>query len=302
MAQETSRQLPDEAQVLGWMESLSNWGRWGDDDQLGTLNLITDAKRAQAAGLVKEGISVTCSRLIVPEMAADVTSIPPLHYMVRAGDSVPAEGSGGTSDFIGFSFHGLTIPPLDALCHQVWNGKMYNGYARDTIDDAGCSQLGIQEFQQGIFPRGILMDIARLKGVDYLEPATPIYAEDLEAWLDHKPITARPVTWMERSWRWCKRKPAVAALVLLLLALLLNVPFSQRVAPAAGALIKHISLLIFPLGVGIVLQWHRYEDYALALGVAVVLGTLLSLVLVTLMLKKLLGGKHGESAGGRHDG
>ncbi|KZX73528.1 murein hydrolase transporter LrgA, partial [Alcanivorax sp. HI0013] len=91
-------------------------------------------------------------------------------------------------------------------------------------------------------------------------------------------------------------------MVLLLLALLLNVPFSQRVAPAAGALIKHISLLIFPLGVGIVLQWHRYEDYALALGVAVVLGTLLSLVLVTLMLKKLLGGKHGESAGGRHDG
>jgi len=90
-------------------------------------------------------------------------------------------------------------------------------------------------------------------------------------------------------------------MVLLLLALLLNAPFSQRVAPAAGALIKHISLLIFPLGVGIVLQWHRYEDYALALGVAVVLGTLLSLVLVTLMLKKLLGGKHGESPGGSHD-
>mgnify|MGYP003151259514 CR=1 FL=1 len=73
---------------------------------------------------------------------------------------------------------------------------------------------------------------------------------------------------------------SVVGMVLLLLALLLNAPFSQRVAPAAGALIKHISLLIFPLGVGIVLQWHRYEDYALALGVAVVLGTLLPIVAI----------------------
>jgi len=88
--------------------------------------------------------------------------------------------------------------------------------------------------------------------------------------------------------------------VLLLLALLLNAPFSQRVAPAAGALIKHISLLIFPLGVGIVLQWDRYQDNALALVVAVVGGTLLSLVLVTLMLKLLMGGKHREKGGDGH--
>ena len=55
------KQIPTEEQVIGWMDSLSNWGRWGKDDQMGTLNLITDAKRTQAAGLVKEGISVTCS-------------------------------------------------------------------------------------------------------------------------------------------------------------------------------------------------------------------------------------------------
>ena len=85
------KQIPTEEQVIGWMDSLSNWGRWGKDDQMGTLNLITDAKRTQAAGLVKEGISVTCSRLVVPEIAADVTTIPPLHYMIRAGDTVPAQ-------------------------------------------------------------------------------------------------------------------------------------------------------------------------------------------------------------------
>ena len=86
---------------------------------------------------------------------------------------------------------------------------------------------------------------------------------------------------------------SVGGMVLLLVALLLNTPFTQRVAPAAGALIKHISLLIFPLGVGIVLQWHRYEDYAVALAVAVVIGTILSMLLVTLMLKKLMS-KAGE--------
>ena len=86
---------------------------------------------------------------------------------------------------------------------------------------------------------------------------------------------------------------SVVGMVLLLVALLLNTPFPQRVAPAAGALIKHISLLIFPLGVGIVLQWHRYEDYAVALAVAVVIGTILSMLLVTLMLKKLMS-KAGE--------
>ncbi|MGB2247052.1 MAG: CidA/LrgA family protein [Alcanivorax sediminis] len=90
----------------------------------------------------------------------------------------------------------------------------------------------------------------------------------------------------------------VLGMVLLLIALLLNAPFSQRVAPAAGTLIKHISLLIFPLGVGIVLQWDRYQENALALVVAVVGGTILSMILVTLMLKFLMGGKHQEKGDG----
>ena len=92
-------QIPTEEQVIGWMDSLSNWGRWGKDDQLGTLNLITNTKRAQAAALVKEGISVTCSRLVVPEIAADVTTIPPLHYMIRAGDTVLPKAAVGRPIF-----------------------------------------------------------------------------------------------------------------------------------------------------------------------------------------------------------
>ena len=80
----------------------------------------------------------------------------------------------------------------------------------------------------------------------------------------------------------------VVGMVLLLLALMFNLPGGERISQAAAVLIRHITLLIFPLGVGIVLQWSRYQDYALALTVAVVLGTIIALVLVTLLLKWLM--------------
>ena len=178
----TTKQIPTEEEVLGWMTSLSNWGRWGADDELGTLNLITPAKRAQAAGLVKEGLSVTCSRLIVPEGGADVTSIPPLHYMVRTGESAPSVGGGGASDFIGFSFHGLTITHLDALCHQFWNGKMYNGKDASLVTADGKAAAGhIDRVQNGVVTRGVLLDIAQLKGKDWLDAGEAVFTEDLEA-------------------------------------------------------------------------------------------------------------------------
>src|SRR5713101_5836212 len=97
--------IPTEEDVLGWMTALSNWGRWGPDDERGTLNLITPEKRVQAGRLVREVLSVTCSRRIVPEIAADVTSIPPLHYMMNTGDAAPRRGPVGALFFIMLAFH-----------------------------------------------------------------------------------------------------------------------------------------------------------------------------------------------------
>ena len=174
--------IPTEAQVLGYMNSLSNWGRWGPDDELGTLNLITQQKRAQAAELVREGISVTCSRLIVPEIAADVTSIPPLHYMLRTGESAPSRGPGGSSDFIGLSYHGLTITHLDSLCHQFWDGKMYNGKPASLVNAEQKATAGaIDQAQNGVVTRGVLLDITEVKGKDWLEAGEGVFTEDLEA-------------------------------------------------------------------------------------------------------------------------
>ena len=77
--------IPAEDEVLGYVESLSNWGRWGEDDQLGTLNLLTADKTRQAASLVQEGVTVSCARTITFEMAPDVT-VQPQHFMVESGE------------------------------------------------------------------------------------------------------------------------------------------------------------------------------------------------------------------------
>ena len=177
-----TRQVPTEEEVLGYMTSLSNWGRWGQDDELGTLNLITPEKRAQAGRLVKEGISVTCSRLIVPEIAPDVVSIPPLHYMINTGESAPSSGPGGSSDFIGLSYHGYTITHLDSLCHQFWDGKMYNGKSASLVNAQQKATAGhIDRAQDGVVTRGVLLDIARLKGKEWLEEGEAVFPDDLEA-------------------------------------------------------------------------------------------------------------------------
>ncbi len=178
----TTKRIPTEEEVLGYMTSLSNWGRWGPDDELGTLNLITPQKRAQAAALVREGISVTCSRLIVPEIAPDVTSIPPLHYMINTGESAPSRGPGGSSDFIGLSFHGLTITHLDSLCHQFWDGKMYNGKPASLVNVQQKATVGaIDKAQDGVVTRGVLLDITQVRGKEWLEAGEGVFTDDLEA-------------------------------------------------------------------------------------------------------------------------
>ena len=177
----STRQIPTEEEVLGYMTSLSNWGRWGPDDELGTLNLITPEKRTQAARLIKEGISVTCSRPIVPELAPDVTSIPPLHYMINTGEGAPRRGAGASLDFIGLSFHGLTTTHVDSLCHQFWDRKMYNGKPASSVNwREKASVGGIDNVQDGVVTRGVLLDITQVRGKEWMDAGEGVFAEDLE--------------------------------------------------------------------------------------------------------------------------
>lgn len=184
------------------MNELSNWGRWGKEDQLGAVNLITPAKRKQAAALVKEGVSVSLARETNTETAQDNPQ-PYEHSMTLSGVGNRGQFS---LDKIGVSFHGYQHTHLDALCHMFWQGKMYNGFSQEEVTKDGATKLSISNLKQGVFTRGILIDLAKLKGVPYLEPGTPIYPEDLEAWEKkaNLKITAGDVVFF-RTGRWARR-------------------------------------------------------------------------------------------------
>jgi kynurenine formamidase len=155
-----------------YFKKISNWGRWGKDDELGTVNLITDAKRKQAASLVKAGVAVGFAHSPLTEKAED-NGNPFEHTMNR----------GFSTDTYRVSYHGYAHSHMDTLCHILYKDQTYNGYRReDVLTEKGCTKLGIQNFRNGYVTRGILMDIPRLKGLPYLELGTPVFVEDLEAW------------------------------------------------------------------------------------------------------------------------
>ena len=170
-----SRQPVTADTVDAWMTELSNWGRWGTDDQLGTLNLITPDTRKAAVALVQDGVSVSLAR--DAEKAEAVDNPNPWGHEMRG------VGSGAFAmDTYTINYHGFAHTHLDSLCHFSYQGKMYNGFSQDAVQPEGCAALSIHNSKQGIFARGVLIDIPLLKGVDYLDPGTVIYPEDLDAW------------------------------------------------------------------------------------------------------------------------
>jgi len=167
---QNSARVMTKADVDRAMTELSNWGRWGKDDQLGTLNLVTPDKRRRAAALVKDGFPVSLARDAETEKAEDVGS--PYEHVMRAAGM----------DSIAVAFHGYGHTHLDALWHFAVDDKSYNGFPRSLGWDKGAPALSVLNLKPGIFTRGVLIDIPRLKGVPYLEPGTAIYPEDLDAW------------------------------------------------------------------------------------------------------------------------
>jgi kynurenine formamidase len=170
-----------EAEVLEMFESLSNWGRWGADDKLGTLNLITPEVTKAAASLVRHGRTVSLARTISPKYAPDNTN-PPLHFMIVSGESAPAQGHGASADWYGMACHGHSMTHLDSLCHLFWNGKMYNGRPASRVGQAtGAMDGSIEDAGGGVMTRGVLLDLPCALGVPYLEPGHHITPDELES-------------------------------------------------------------------------------------------------------------------------
>ena len=189
------------------MTELSNWGRWGKDDQMGAVNLITPAKRKQALSAVKEGVSVSMARKAEMEPALD-NPRPITHVMGSRGanPASPPSDIGGASDTFTISYHGLVHTHMDAFCHRSYKGKMYNGMPMTEVTDKACNMGSIYAWKDGIITHAVLMDIPRLKGVEYLQPGTRIYPEDLDAWVRQARLKVEPGdAVLIRTGRWALR-------------------------------------------------------------------------------------------------
>jgi kynurenine formamidase len=170
----------------------TNWGRWGKDDVLGTINLITDQKRKQAAALVKSGISVSVAHDLSTVEAADNPR--PLKRELAPNFRV---------DTYFFQYHGTFVTHEDALCHYTFDNHVYNERPLNTKD---CFP-GIDNLKNGIVTRGILIDIPRLKGVPYLEPDAAVFQKDIEAWekMAGVKVTSGDAVIL-RTGRWARRE------------------------------------------------------------------------------------------------
>jgi len=191
-----------------WEEELSNWGRWGPDDQRGTLNLITPEKTRQAAALVLTGESVTLQHFVNSQETMDSQTFGPTKHWMSRVDPVTGEALFAL-DEIQFSLHDGMLSHLDALCHyrKEIDGRyvIFNGYPQN-LTATGCEDLGIDRMGTSYVTRGVLVDIPLMRGVDYLDPSTPIYIADLEAWEEFAGVTiGSGDVLMVRTGRWAKR-------------------------------------------------------------------------------------------------
>jgi kynurenine formamidase len=164
--------------VWRYLRQARNWGRWGENDQLGALNLITAEKRRRAATLVRKGEIVSLSRPFPLERAPN-NPIPAERRttMVERGPT-----AGSAVDYLGINTHGTASTHLDALCH-VWDQDgMWNGRdpAREVTTD-GVQFGGVEAFAAGIVTRGVLLDVPRHRGVPYVTQDQPVTGPELAA-------------------------------------------------------------------------------------------------------------------------
>jgi kynurenine formamidase len=162
-------------------QRVSNWGRWGPDDEKGTLNYLTPEHVRSSAALVRSGRTVSLS-LPINTVAGPDNPRPSVHYMVKTHDIRPAHGEPRfAGDYLGSELHGDSRTHVDALCHVSYKGKLYNGKSPETVTSRGATLMDITAYAHGIVGRGVLLDIPRFRKVKWLELGEAVTAEEIEA-------------------------------------------------------------------------------------------------------------------------
>ena len=163
--------LPSRDRVEGYFKELNNWGRWGDADQRGTVNLITPAKRQAAQALVKTGRTVSLARDVTPQPV----------FMYSATFPSKRERADVVLDRFDMVYHGFWITHIDALCHVAWDGELYNGRPfADSLSVAGATWCPIDPLFDGITSRGVLLDVAAGRKEGYVTVGHPVTPRELD--------------------------------------------------------------------------------------------------------------------------
>ncbi len=188
--------LPTEEEVRGYAKTLSNWGRWGKDDQRGALNFLTEETRRAAMSLAKRGQVISLAWDIDPAGTGPDVKAQPQRYMLRTGQGATEgehpERQIACAEFTGLVFHGRRITHLDAPSHIVYEGKMYNGHAGAFVNsEHGAERNAITNARGGIVTRGILIDAPRHRGVPWLEAGDGVHRDELEAILKAENVEVR---------------------------------------------------------------------------------------------------------------
>lgn len=167
--------MPTVAEGSATQAPVSNWGRWGTDDERGTLNLLTPEVVSYAAGLVKRGKTYS---LAMP-LAVDGPQWPTRHRTWKVTTfGVYPNGRGSADDVVTMHSHSGTH--MDALCHIWYDGQLYNGFpAPQHVTSAGATRNSIDRVPS-IVGRGVLLDVASYKGREHLDAAEAIAADDLD--------------------------------------------------------------------------------------------------------------------------
>jgi kynurenine formamidase len=168
------------AEFKALFERVSNWGRWGEDDQRGALNYLTADRVAAAARVVRSGETVTLSLPLNTQPAIDNPK-PADHRMTLLSDVDIGSGSlRFAKDYVGADYHNDGHSHIDAFCHVAYDGALYNGRPSASVTQDGASLDTIDVLKDGLVGRGVLLDVPGVRGVPWLEPGEHVFPEDLE--------------------------------------------------------------------------------------------------------------------------
>jgi len=175
----TDRKPTTPEEYEGYRTRLNNWGRWGAEDQLGTLNHITPESRQRASALVSLGRTVSCANPIATRAV-----VPDERRNRVAADHRMNVGPGSSGDYIGLSYHGFVNTHIDALCHIFTGpgGRLYNDRPSDLVTSDGALTNSVENWRDGIVTRGVLYDVPRMRGQAHVQHGEPVEGWHLADW------------------------------------------------------------------------------------------------------------------------